>query len=192
MELLPLRLVSGASSLHYAPSKKEQWWRTLMAVLIGIGIPGMAIRYGAWPGANRGVAPARGWRQQPKSEAARPQTRQPSSLSQYPALEKADIRPLPPQCGSSRCRSTQRERILIGHRASRRSGERPPPAFPPSLGRRESPLWLAQASKLAPAHALCGTILATILHLRSHRRATMSAGVSPRRRAASSLAKRDC
>ena len=81
----------------------------------------MAIRYGAWPGANRGVAPARGWRQQPKSEAARPQTRQPSSLSQYPALEKADIRPLPPQCGSSRCRSTQRERILIGHRASRRS-----------------------------------------------------------------------
>ena len=58
-------------------------------------------------------------------------------------------------------------------------------------GRGESPLWLAQASKLAPAHALCGTILATILHLRSHRRATMSAGVSPRRRAASSLAKRD-
>ena len=56
----------------------------------------------------------------------------------------------------------------------------------------ESPLWLAQASKLAPAHALCGTILATILHLRSHRRATMSAGVSSRRRAASSLAKRDC
>ena len=63
--------------------------------------------------------------------------------------------------------------------------------FPPSLGRGESPLWLAQASKLAPAHALCGTILATILHLRSHRRAAMSAGVSPRRRAASSLAKRD-
>ena len=28
---------------------------------------------------------------------------------------------MPPQCGSSRCRSTQRERILIGHRASRRS-----------------------------------------------------------------------
>ena len=65
------------------------------------------------------------------------------------------------------------------------------PVFLPSLGRGESPLWLAQASKLAPAHALCGTILATILHLRSHRRATMSAGVSPRRRAASSLAKRD-
>ena len=40
------------------------------------GSIGMAIRYGAWPGANRGVAPARGWRQQPKSEAARPQTRQ--------------------------------------------------------------------------------------------------------------------
>ena len=47
-------------------------------------------------------------------------------------------------------------------------------------GRGESPLWLAQASKLAPAHALCGTLLATILHLRSHRRATMSTGVSPR------------
>ena len=79
-------------------------------------------------------------------------------------------------------------------RAIRREPEMmamPPPAFPPSLGRGESPLWLAQASKLAPAHALCGTILATILHLRSHRRATMSAGVSPRRRAASSLAKRD-
>ena len=73
-------------------------------------------------------------------------------------------------------------------------GTAPPeslPVFLPSLGRGESPLWLAQASKLAPAHALCGTILATILHLRSHRRATMSAGVSPRRRAASSLAKRD-
>ena len=40
------------------------------------GSIGMAIRYGAWPGANRGVAPARGWRQQPKSEAARPKTRQ--------------------------------------------------------------------------------------------------------------------
>ena len=66
-----------------------------------------------------------------------------------------------------------------------------PPDEPPPEGRGESPLWLAQASKLAPAHALCGTILATILHLRSHRRATMSAGVSPRRRAASSLAKRD-
>ena len=75
----------------------------------------------------RGPGRIGGWRQpgagasSQKSEAARPQTRQPSSLSQYPALEKADIRPLPPQCGSSRCRSTQRERILIGHRASRRS-----------------------------------------------------------------------
>ena len=56
----------------------------------------------------------------------------------------------------------------------------PPPDQRPPEGRRESPLWLAQASKLAPAHALCGTILATILHLRSHRRAKMSTGVSPR------------
>ena len=32
--------------------------------------------------------------------------------------------------------------------------------------------------------ALCGTALATILHLRSHRREEMSTGVSPRRRAA--------
>ena len=63
--------------------------------------------------------------------------------------------------------------------------------FPgPRGARRIATLALAQASKLAPAHALCGTILATILHLRSHRRATMSAGVSSRRRAASSLAKR--
>ena len=30
------------------------------------GSIGIAIRYGAWPGENRGVAPARGWRQQPK------------------------------------------------------------------------------------------------------------------------------
>ena len=35
-----------------------------------------------------------------------------------------------------------------------------------------------------------GTTLATILHLRSHRREAMSTGVSTRRRAALSLAKR--
>ena len=84
-------------------------------------------------------------------------------------------------------------RLSRGKTVEKCTGSRPArnKKSPSRLGRRESPLWLAQASKLAPAHALCGTILATILHLRSHRRATMSAGVSPRRRAASSLAKRD-
>ena len=46
------------------------------------------------------------------------------------------------------------------------SGRRAPRDSQHPEGRREPPLWLAQASKLAPAHALCGTILATILPLR--------------------------
>ena len=56
-----------------------------------------------------------------------------------------------------------------------KTGHRPPATTP-----RKSGFLLSACRR----RALCGTALATILHLRSHRREEMSTGVSPRRRAA--------
>ena len=55
----------------------------------------------------------------------------------------------------------------LGHRSTSRDG-------------RKSGFLLSACRR----RALCGTTLATILHLRSHRREAMSTGVSTRRRAA--------
>ena len=56
-----------------------------------------------------------------------------------------------------------------------KTGHRPPATTP-----RKSGFLLSACRR----RALCGTTLATILHLRSHRREAMSTGVSTRRRAA--------
>ena len=105
--------------------------------LCDLGI-GMAIRYGAWPGANRGVAPARGWRQQPKGRGGAT-ANAPAKLtlaissnreSRYPSLAPAvwtEQVPIHPEgTDSHRLRASRRSETLSGHRHSSRKVLRDP------------------------------------------------------------------